>query len=195
LEKQYSEINFKDLGVIELEECLKIQEKLTSKQENFLLFATHYPIFSVGIKEAKDFPFATPVERDGSICYFDEGILNIYFIFNTCSKAFFYKKLKKILDSFFTTINFKAQFKKNPLGYYIKDSKIASIDFTINNCRTNHGISLHVNPNLSAFNQIRPCNIKNITATSLNNEGVKFSINEIKKILKPIIISTFKGNT
>jgi lipoyl(octanoyl) transferase len=57
--------------------------------------------------------------------------------------------------------------------------------------RSNHGVSIHINPNLENFNKINPCNLSGIKATSLYNEGVKIEINETKKILKEIIKEVF----
>jgi lipoyl(octanoyl) transferase len=126
LEKQFSEINFKDLGLIEYEKFLLIQEKLTNIKQNFLLFAIHYPIYTVGINEAKHFPFAKAVKRGGSITYFDEGTLMVYFIFNVNNPPIFFRKVRKIFDRFFE-FNKNIFYDKKKPGYYIQNKKIASL--------------------------------------------------------------------
>ncbi|WP_456488432.1 lipoyl protein ligase domain-containing protein [Caminibacter pacificus] len=191
MEKQFLEINFKDLGLIEYEKFLKIQEKLTPLNQNFLLFATHYPVFTVGESEAKAFPFAVPVKRGGSITYFDEGTLMLYFIFNVKSPPLFFKKVRLVLNRFFSNFNLPIYYDKNRPGYYIQNRKIASLGFSYIKNRSNHGVSIHLNPNLTTFNQIRPCNLSQVKATSLYNEGVYINQETAKEMLKEYIKEVF----
>ena len=191
MEKQFLEINFKDLGKIDYQEFLKLQEDLVQKRENFLLFATHSPIFTVGKNEAKNFPFALVVDRGGSITYFDEGTLMIYFIFNVKNPPFFYKNVRKSISLFFKNFPLEIFYDKSKPGFYIQNRKIASLGFRYENNRSKHGVSIHINPNLEEFNKINPCNLSGIKATSLYNEGIKISINEAKKMLKKIIKEVF----
>ena len=173
----------KNLGLIEYQKFLQIQDKLTALDENFLIFATHYPIFTIGTKDKELFPFALKVKRGGSITYFDEGILMAYFIFNIKSPYIFFKKVRKVFNSFFSQFPNIYYNKKNP-GYYIENRKVASIGFHYTNNRSNHGVAININPNLEKFNTINPCNLSNIKATSLYNEGYKISK---EKIIKQII--------
>jgi lipoyl(octanoyl) transferase len=191
LEKQYSEINFKDLGLIEYKDFLKIQERLTPLNQNFLLFATHYPVYTVSHKEAEKFPFAIAVNRGGSVTYFDEGTLMVYFIFNIKSPPFFYKNIRKILDNFFALFDLDIYYDRKRPGYYIENRKIASIGLNYTNNRSNHGVSIHINPDLEKFNKIKPCNLSGIKATSLYNEGINITIDKAKIILKEIINEVF----
>ena len=189
--KQYSEINFKDLGKIEYKEFLTLQEELVQKKENFLLFATHNPIFTVGKNEAKNFPFALPVDRGGSVTYFDEGTLMVYFIFNVKNPPFFYKNVRRSISLFFKNFPLDVFYDKTKPGFYIQNRKIASLGFRYEKNRSKHGVSIHINPNLDEFNKINPCNLSGIKATSLYNEGIKISISEAKKLLKSIIKEVF----
>jgi lipoyl(octanoyl) transferase len=191
LEKQSLEINFKDLGLIEYEKFLLLQEKLTPLNQNFLLFATHYPIYTVGINEAKNFPFAKAVKKGGSITYFDEGTLMVYFIFDVKSPPLFFRKVKKVFEKFFKNINPKIFYDKARPGFYIENRKIASLGFHYEKNRSNHGVSIHISPNLKNFNKIRPCNLENVKATSFENEGIDISIEEAKKQLKQLIKEVF----
>ncbi|AZV46460.1 lipoyl(octanoyl) transferase [Nautilia sp. PV-1] len=184
-------IIFRDLGLIKYERFLEIQEKLTPLKQNIVLFATHYPVFTVGINEKEKFPNAVPVKRGGSITYFDEGTLMVYFIFSVKSPPNFFKKIRKVLDMFFKEFALPIKYDKTKPGYYIQNRKIASLGFSYTDGRSNHGISIHINPDLKTFNTIRPCNLSNIKATSLYNEGVDISIEESKNILKEIITEVF----
>ena len=189
--KQYSEINFKDLGKIEYKDFLTLQEELVQKKENFLLFATHNPIFTVGKNEAEKFPFAMPVDRGGSVTYFDEGTLMVYFVFNVKNPPFFYKNVRKVISKFFANFPLEISYDRFKPGFYIQNRKIASLGFRYEKNRSKHGVSIHINPDLNEFNKINPCNLSGIKASSLYNEGIKISISEAKKLLKPIIKEVF----
>jgi len=194
LEKQSLKINFKDLGKIDYLEFLKLQNNLIKQEENFLLFATHNPVFTVGKNEADKFSFAIPVDRGGSITYFDEGTLMVYFIFNIKSPAFFYKNVRRSIAKFFENFPLDIFYDKNNPGFYIQNRKIASLGFRYENNRSKHGVSIHINPNLNNFNQINPCNLGGIKATSLYNEGINISIKEAKRNLQKIIKEVFWWN-
>ena len=180
-------IHFKNLGKIDYLDFLAFQEKLVKEKENYLLFATHNPVFTVGKNEKEDFPFAIKVDRGGSITYFDEGTLMVYFIFNVKNPAFFYKRVKKVFLRFFNNLDKNIYYDKEKPGFYILNKKIASLGFKYENSRSKHGVSIHLNPDLENFNKINPCNLKGIKATSLKNEGIIISKDEaIGKLTKLI---------
>ncbi len=191
MEKKSLKINFKDLGKIDYLEFLALQNELIKQKENYLLFATHNPIFTVGKNEAENFPFAYPVDRGGSVTYFDEGTLMVYFIFNIKSPPFFYKNVRRVISKFFDNFNLDIFYDKTKPGFYIKNRKIASLGFRYENNRSKHGVSIHINPNLDEFNKINPCNLSGIKATSLYNERIEISIDKAKEILKKNIKEVF----
>jgi lipoyl(octanoyl) transferase len=191
LAKQYSEINFKDLGLVKYSDFLNVQKALTPLKENIVLFATHFPVFTVSINDKEKFPFAVPVKRGGSITYFDEGTLMVYFIFSVNSPPLFFKKIRKVLNMFFKEFALPIYYDKTKPGYYIQNRKIASMGFSYINGRSNHGVSIHINPDLSTFNKINPCNLSGVKATSLYNEGVRIKNQDAKKILKELIKEVF----
>ncbi len=189
--KKSLEINFKDLGKIDYPKFLALQNELVKQKENYLLFATHNPVFTVGKNEAKNFPFALSVDRGGSVTYFDEGSLMVYFIFNIKSPPFFYKNVRRVISKFFDNFPLNIFYDREKPGFYIENRKIASLGFRYENNRSKHGVSIHINPNLNEFNKINPCNLSGIKATSLYNEGIEISINEAKEKLKNIIKEVF----
>ena len=124
---------FLDFKTIKYCHFLKIQNYLHSRaiknNSNYLIFASHYPIFTKGINEKK-FPFALQVDRGGSITYFDEGSFMIYFIFKVNNPPLFFKKVIKILKKFFSPYSqIKYDYKK--AGFYIENRKICSLGFRI----------------------------------------------------------------
>ncbi len=162
-----------DSGLIEYQKALEIMTKLQENYtEDVLLFATHYPVFTVGESEASKFPWALKVDRGGSITYFDEGTLMCYYIFKVHSPPLFFRKIIKIYTEFFQNLNKEIYYDIKKPGFYIKNRKIASIGFNYKKNISKHGVSIHLNPNLDEFNKIKPCNLNDIIATSLKNESI-----------------------
>jgi len=180
-------LKFYDLGLIEYKDFLTIQKELTFLKENIILFCTHYPIFTTG-KNDNNYPWALKVDRGGSITYFDEGTLMVYFIFNVNYPTIFFRKIRKVFDIFFDGI---AVYDKTKPGYYIENKKISSLGFSYKNNRSNHGVAINVNTNLEEFNTINPCNLRKVKATSLYNEKIDLKMGEIKIKLKEIISLVF----
>ncbi len=65
-----------------------------------------------------------------------------------------------------------------------RESKIAAIGVRVRHWVTYHGISINVNPDLSHFDGIVPCGIREHGVTSLQALGRNISINEVDNILK-----------
>ena len=65
-----------------------------------------------------------------------------------------------------------------------RESKIAAIGVRVRHWVTYHGISINVNPDLSHFDGIVPCGIREHGVTSLQALGRYISINEVDNILK-----------
>jgi len=175
-----------DLGYINYLECLDILEDLINKKDNYLIFATHNPVYTIGTDE-NDFKVeAIKVDRGGSITYFDEGTLMVYFAFNVKSPPIFFKNVIKAIDNFFKSLDKRIYYDKSKPGFYIENKKIASLGFRYKDGRSKHGVSIHLNPNLKNFNKIKPCNL-DVVATSLYNERIYISPEEVKeKIIKEV---------
>jgi lipoyl(octanoyl) transferase len=186
-------MKFIDLGLVEYKKFLKIQNYLHKRaireNKNYTLFALHYPVFTKGLNE-KDFEFALKVDRGGSVTYFDEGSFMIYFIHKVPSPPLFYKRVIKSLKDFFS-FDKNIAFDSKKAGFYIENRKICSIGFAYKRGYSKHGVSIHLNNNLENFNKINPCNLEGIKATTLHNEGYKFSREEAKTRIVNILKDNF----
>ena len=65
-----------------------------------------------------------------------------------------------------------------------REQKIAAIGVRVRKWITYHGISINVNPNLEHYSGIVPCGIEEFGVTSLDDLGVKASLEEVDKMLK-----------
>jgi len=185
----------KNLGLIPYETAYELMNRLQQNYiEDILLFATHYPVFTVGSGEAEKFSFAFKTDRGGSITYFDEGTLMCYFIFKVKKPPLFYRKIIKIFSEFFKSLNKDIYYDTKKPGFYIQNRKIASLGFNYKNNISKHGVSIHLNPNLQNFNKINPCNLKDITATSLKNEGIEITQEKIIEKITSLTKKHFRKN-
>jgi len=184
-------MRFIDLDLIEYKRFLNLQNYLHKRaiknNSNYILFASHYPVFTKGLNE-KDFSFALQVDRGGSITYFDEGSFMIYFICKVDNPPLFYRKVIKILKKFFGD---RFYYDTKKAGFYIQNRKICSIGFAYKKGYSKHGVSIHLNNDLQKFNNVTPCNLKGVIATSFYNENIKISRNNIKITLIKLIKEEF----
>ena len=65
-----------------------------------------------------------------------------------------------------------------------RESKIAAIGVRVRHWVTYHGISINVCPDLSHFDGIVPCGIREHGVTSLRALGREASMNDVDNILK-----------
>ena len=70
--------------------------------------------------------------------------------------------------------------------------KIAALGVRISKWVTMHGIAINIDPELSAFNGIIPCGVKDSCVTSFADLGHIVSISEIDKAAKKCFEDIFK---
>ncbi len=64
------------------------------------------------------------------------------------------------------------------------DKKIAAVGLRVKKWVTFHGLSLNVDPDLAFFDSINPCGISKKGVTSLSEQGIKVTMNDIDQIFK-----------
>ena len=67
-------------------------------------------------------------------------------------------------------------------GVYLNHKKIGSLGIHVKKFVSIHGIALNVSANLDHFSVITPCGIQNMEMTSMKNEGVQTSLDEVAKV-------------
>jgi lipoyl(octanoyl) transferase len=95
------------------------------------------------------------------------------------------------LDSF----GVKAERRAGRIGLWVragdKEAKIAAIGVRVRRWVTLHGVAINVAPDLSHFEGIVPCGIREHGVTSLAALGVKASLQEVDAALKETWNSVF----
>lgn len=173
-----------DLGLIEYEEALKIQQETllaVTDKKGALIFCSHPPVVTTGraFDASENIGWTgkiVEVSRGGKATYHGPSQLVIYPIINL--KIQFNKDLHKYLRFLEEiTINTLKNFginaiTKNPsdtnrTGVWVDDQKIASIGIAVKNWIAYHGIAINVDHDKAAFEGINPCGFSKQTMVSM----------------------------
>jgi lipoyl(octanoyl) transferase len=88
--------------------------------------------------------------------------------------------LEQLLIDLLAHRDIVAQRRESLTGVWVEHRKIASIGVGVRHWITMHGFALNVCGDLSPFDQIVPCGIKNISITSMEKETKKsFTVEEV----------------
>ena len=69
-------------------------------------------------------------------------------------------------------------------GVWIDDRKIAAIGVRISGGRSMHGFALNVDPELTMFDHIVPCGIRDLQVTSLAAEGIEQGVDDVMDVVE-----------
>ena len=136
------------------------------------------------------------IDRGGDITYHGPGQIVGYPIINLTEwKKDTHKYLRAIEEVIIKTCaeyNIAAGRNQEYTGVWIGDKKIAAIGIKVSRWITMHGFAFNVNTDLSLFDGIIPCGIKEKSVTSLQNElGRAIEINEVKTFILEKFIEVF----
>ena len=187
---------------IDYEVAVKFMEervaKIIAKKESQLIWLVEHPaMYSAGISaQDSDLLNKTNIpifktNRGGRYTYHGPGIKIIYVMLDL-KQIFapqmpdisaFVEFLEKWIIAFLAEFNVVGEIRKGRVGIWVKDknseNKIAAIGIKIKKWVSYHGIAININPDLSAFNNIVPCGIKDFGVTSLEKLGKEKNNNEL----------------
>ncbi|WP_375322859.1 lipoyl(octanoyl) transferase LipB [Candidatus Karelsulcia muelleri] len=175
---------------------------------NYLLFVEHNHVYTLGKRGSyKNLLFnkkkksILKIDRGGDITYHGPGQLVCYPIFDLTNFDLDIYKYLRFLEEVIIKLIYNYCIKgyriSNKTGVWVnyknKINKICAIGIRISRFVTMHGLALNVNTDLSYFNNIIPCGIKNKGVTSINVE-TRYIIYmyEVKLLLKKNLIYFFK---
>lgn len=199
------------LGRMDYESCWTIQKKLVQKRINqeipdTLLLVEHDPVISLGAgyheenlllpREKFEELGITLIKTDrgGDVTYHGPRQLVIYPIFHV-------KELRLNLDQWLRSLeqiiievlnNFGLQGYRFPphTGVWCQEKKVAAIGIKVTRWVSLHGIALNCNNDLSPFQLIVPCGIKEYAVTSLTELiGEEVGIERAT----PLVIQSFQN--
>ncbi|RIU86580.1 lipoyl(octanoyl) transferase LipB [Candidatus Karelsulcia muelleri] len=172
---------------------------------NYLLFVEHNNVYTLGkigsyqnlLLNNKNI-IIYKIDRGGDITYHGPGQLVCYPIFDLINFYLDINKYLRIIEEVIIKLIYNYCIKgyriSNETGVWVYTRKICAIGIKVSRFVTMHGFALNVNTDLSYFNNIIPCGIKNKSVTSINVEKInnKIDMYEVKFILKKQINFLFK---
>ena len=187
-------------------------EVYQKKAEELIWLTSHQPVFTAGVsaKESDLLSSKIPViktNRGGKYTYHDPGMRIIYTMLDLKNVFYpekpdvakFVKMLEDWIISVLAKLGIKGEIRKDRVGIWVIDpkdgqeKKIAAIGIKLRKWVSFHGLALNINPDMSAFEKIVPCGIKDFGITSLHDLGVDISLEDLDKIIKNEFFQIFKN--
>lgn len=139
-----------------------------------LIVLQHQPVYTLGTASTennlnfniKDSPVPLyRTERGGEVTYHGPGQLVMYPIinlrFHKMDLHWYMRALEEVVIRVLSsTFSLKASRVQGLTGVWVGDKKLAAVGIRVSKWLTYHGLALNVSTNLSPFNQIIPCGIK-----------------------------------
>ena len=182
----------------------RVHDVFLGKKDELLWIIEHKPVYTAGISSKKIDLLdknlnVIKTNRGGKYTYHGPGQKVVYFVLNLNKREKDIKKLVGKIENCIMEIlkeyKIESYTDNKNIGIWVggkKNSmKIAAIGIKVKKWIAYHGFSLNISTDLSKYNKIIPCGIKDKGITSLKNIGVSncTSINEIiiNKFLKTFL--------
>jgi lipoate-protein ligase B len=196
-----------DLGIVEFDEALQLQDYLTLARcagdiPDTIILLQHPSIFTLG-RSAREEEIVVPrssldiegitilqTDRGGSVTYHGPGQLVLYLIFNLKAKGIgihqYVHNLEEViirtLDDFYIESFRDSRYP----GVWVGSEKICALGIRVRRWCTKHGLALNVNTDLRYFDYIVPCGILGRGVTSMSKVlGYDVAIEDVaSRVLK-----------
>ena len=182
----------------------RVQEVHEGKKGELLWLLEHNPVYTAGTNSKSSDLLDKKIkviktDRGGKHTYHGKGQKIIYFVLDLNKREKDIRKLINKIELCIIEILKKYKIESYPdkknigiwVGHKNNSKKIAAIGIKVKRWIAYHGFSLNVYNDLSKYNKIIPCGIKDKGITSLKNIGISdcTNINEIiiNKFLKTFL--------
>jgi lipoyl(octanoyl) transferase len=183
-------IEVRRLGTVPYADALDLQHRLVEARKageisNQLLLLQHPPVITLGVKARNDRSHVLASQDDllergveivesgrgGDVTFHGPGQIVGYPILDLrpdrCDVHRYVRDLEEVLVRTLATFGVDSQRSPGLTGVWVGHDKIAAIGVRIARWITSHGFALNVNTDLSQFDLIVPCGIRNRGVTSL----------------------------
>jgi lipoyl(octanoyl) transferase len=186
-------IEWLDLGLVGYHEAFAVQEMLHDRRRNsqghdILLFQENFPTITIGKSGSEEHVLADHhklaaqginvvyVSRGGDVTYHGPGQLVISPILQLKNRVQgvhqYVRFIEQVVINLVAKYGILGQRIEGASGVWVSDKKVAALGIAVRNGITQHGVAINVAPNLSHFNMIIPCGIKDKGVTSLQELDV-----------------------
>jgi lipoyl(octanoyl) transferase len=181
----------------------RVDDVLSGKKKELLWVLEHKNVYTAGTSANKFDQIDKKIKviktnRGGKHTYHGEGQKVVYFVLNLNKRE---KNIRKLLNNIEECIvsvlkdyGIKSHPDRKNIGIWIKKNnelyKIAAIGIKVRKWIAYHGFAINVSNDLTKYNAIIPCGIKNRKITSLNVLGIK-KYKEINNVIIARFLNTF----
>ena len=181
----------------------RVIDVLQGKKDELLWILEHNPVYTAGtsskIADLLDKNLnVIKTNRGGKHTYHGSGQKVVYFVLNLNRRERDIRKLISKIENCIIDILSEYKIKSYPdkknIGIWVGDKnnsmKIAAIGIRVKKWIAYHGFALNVSNDLSRYNGIVPCGIKNKGVTNLKKLGI-INCNNIEKIIIKKFLNIF----
>ncbi len=205
-----------DLGLIDFEECYRLQRELVRKRrageiEDSALLAEHNEVFTIGRTGSDDNLLVGTetlladglkvlrIDRGGDVTFHGPGQLMVYPVIDlkrSCMDLHQYLRgLEELAIRFLKDYSVEAQRVPEKTGVWVRGRKIASVGVGASGWVTYHGLSININCDLRYFSMINPCGMKDVRMTSLEMiKGAPLEMSGVRKNVANHLRDIFRLN-
>jgi len=172
------------LGLVPYREAEALQRAIHERSDaDYLLLQEHPHVYTLGSSGDPAHVLRDPVsvgadlvtaDRGGDVTYHGPGQLVGYPIISLAEwragqrdVVAYVRKLESVLIAVLADFGIEATVVPKYTGVWVGDEKIAAIGVRVARGRTRHGFALNVDPDLSMFEHIVPCGIRDRGVTSM----------------------------
>ncbi len=194
--------------LVHFEDALKfmqnrVDEIIAGKSPQMIWLLEHYPVYTAGVSAKEedllnktDIPvFQT--NRGGKYTYHCPGMKIIYVMLDL--KKFFAPEqpdvarfvefLENWVIAILAELGIKGEIRKGRVGIWVTDQngeekKIAALGIKLKKWVSYHGVAINIDPEMSGFNNIVPCGIKEFGVTSIAEILGKIDQQKFDELLK-----------
>ncbi len=188
-------------GLVEYSQALCTMEEIIKDVRNCgketVWFLEHPPIYTAGTsaKSSDLLNESFPVHqsnRGGQYTYHGPGQLIVYVMVDLKKRnndvRYFVQCLENWVIKTLRNFGIEGKRKKEMIGIWLdngnKERKIAAIGVRVTKGITWHGLALNICPDLTHYNGIIPCGLKDYGVTSLKAEGINVTLSEATNVMQ-----------
>jgi lipoyl(octanoyl) transferase len=179
----------------------RVEEIIHGKNKQLLWFLQHPPIYTAGTGAVASDLLSKELNlyqtgRGGKITFHGPGQRVVYVMLDL-NKIFaplkpdlraFIRMLEEWVIASLADLGLKCFTKEGMIGIWTNkdgmDLKISAIGIRVRRWVSFHGVAINVCPDMEYFKGIIPCGIRDFGVTSLDEMGIKASMEEVDNILK-----------
>ena len=182
----------------------RVRDVSAGRKSEFLWIVEHKSVYTGGIRseksEIKDKNIKIiKTNRGGKYTYHGPGQKIVYFVLNLNKREKDIRKLINKIESCIIKIlkefKIKSYADRKNIGIWVggkKDSeKIAAIGIKIKKWIAYHGFSINISTDLSKYDSIIPCGIRNKGVTSFKKIGIT-KVDKINSVIVKNFLNTFR---